>query len=257
MAGRFNRSATGYDAACRVQRSLADGLIARLAGVGAPGRILELGCGTGYLTGLLARRFPEAQITAIDFAHRMVEVAHRRLAGQGIELQVADAETGNFGSGAYDLIISNATIQWFDNPAAALPRLVDALRPGALMVHTTFGPDTFRELRSVLGAGAAIGIPLRPAEEWHRVLGEAGLVGVDCGSRWQVFHYPEARDLLLELQATGVTCRPNGAPALPTAPKQLMKAVSGYNARFGSPQGVPVTYELLEVSGYRCGQPHI
>lgn len=251
VAGRFNRSAAGYDAACRVQHSLAERLMAQLAGLAAPARILELGCGTGYLTGLLSERYPEARITAVDFAHRMVEVARRRLAGRRVDLQVADAESAGFGAGVFDLIVSNATIQWFDDPASALPGLVSALRPGASMVHTTFGPETFRELKGLLEPDGAVGLPLRPAEEWHRLLCDCGLVDVRSRSQIQVIRYPGARDLLLELQATGATCRPNGAEATPAAPKRLMRAVAGYDARFGSPQGVPVTYELLEVCGDR------
>jgi malonyl-CoA O-methyltransferase len=257
VAGRFNRSATFYDAHCHVQRRMADRLIKRLDGLAAPRRILELGCGTGYLTELLAGRFPEAKILAVDFAGKMVDRARRRLRRPGVELQVADAEAANLGTSAYDLVISNATIQWFDDPASTTAALAAALCPGGRMLHSTFGPATFVELREALagltGDPTAVGLPLRGPEEWEALLSAAGLSEVAGVSRPEVFRYPSARDFLLELQATGATCRPNGAESGLVPPGALRRALAGYDARFGTDAGAPVTYELLEVSGVRIG----
>jgi malonyl-CoA O-methyltransferase len=96
VASRFNRSAGTYDDHCRVQRLMADRLMATLEDFAAPGRILELGCGTGYLTGMLASRFPTSKIVALDFAARMVELAQNRVRGSLVDLKVADAETAVF-----------------------------------------------------------------------------------------------------------------------------------------------------------------
>lgn len=248
VASRFNRSAETYDDHCRVQRLMADRLVGTLQGVPGPPRILELGCGTGYLTGLLASRFPASQVLALDFAGRMLEIARDRLKGLPVELEVADAETAVFPPESFDLIVSNATIQWFDTPAETLERLAAALRPGGRMRHTTFGPGTFAELRSVLRAP---GLPLRPAEHWVSMLAASGLHAAESTAGTVTVTYPSAAGFLAELRATGATWRPGGPEEGPLPPGLLRSALARYDAELGSAEGVPVTYELVEVSGMR------
>jgi malonyl-CoA O-methyltransferase len=251
VASRFNRSAETYDDHCRVQRLMADRLVVCLEGVAAPARILELGCGTGYLTSLLASRFPASKIVALDFAERMVEVARNRVRGSLVDLDVADAESADFDPESFDLIVSNATIQWFDTPAGSLARLASALRSGGLMLHSTFGPGTFAELRSVLRTD---GLPLRPADRWRSMLQDAGLTAGLCTTGRVTVTYPSAAGFLAELRATGATWRPNGSDGPPLPPGLLRSALARYDAEFAAPGGVPVTYELLVVSGTRPGK---
>ena len=86
---RFSRAAGTYDAHAEVQKDLAarlfrelpeDSGVERSEGVR---RILEIGCGTGRFTALLAGRYPEARIIALDFAEGMVHLARKRLADKG------------------------------------------------------------------------------------------------------------------------------------------------------------------------------
>ncbi|HEX2052104.1 MAG TPA: malonyl-ACP O-methyltransferase BioC [Actinomycetota bacterium] len=254
VARRFNRSAAGYDAACRVQRRMAQRLAGRLAGRPVPRRILELGCGTGYLTALVAELFPEAQIDAVDFADRMVDVARSRLAGLKVDLQVADAEVLDFGRDSYDLIVSNAAIQWFDTPLRTMAHLTEALRPGGRMLHSTFGPATFRELHLAFGEAGGepvpAGLPLRPGQEWEAVLSASGLVRVYSCRRCEQELYSSASEFLRELQATGVTSRADGNSG-PRAPRALRESLRRYELMFRSDSGVPATYETVEVEGFR------
>ncbi len=251
VASRFNRSAETYDDHCRVQRLMAERLMVSLKGVAVPAKILELGCGTGYLTSMLASRFPRSKIVALDFAARMVDIARNRLRGSLADVDVADAETAVFDPESFDLIVSNATIQWFDTPAESLSRLAATLRPGGLMLHSTFGPGTFAELRSVLRTD---GLPLQPAGRWASMLLDAGLTPGLCTTGPVTVTYPSAAGFLAELRATGATWRPNGPDDPPLPPGLLRTALARYDAEFGTPKGVPVTYELLEVSGTRPGK---
>jgi malonyl-CoA O-methyltransferase len=254
VASRFNRSARTYDDHCRVQRLMADRLMARLRGAPEPLRILELGCGTGYFTGLLAAAYPRAEIRALDFAGRMVEAARARVRNPLVQLEVADAETAGFPVGAYDLIVSNAAVQWFDDPAGTLAGLASALRPGGRMLHSTFGPATFRELREVLGEAEPPGLPLCSGEEWEAIAAAAGLSGTSHTSRRESVFYPGAASFLGELQATGATWRPAAADDRTLPPGRLRTALDRYDARFSSAEGVRVTYELVEVWGNLPGK---
>lgn len=220
-----------------------------------PERILELGCGTGYLTRLLARRFDASRILAVDFAGRMVDIARHRVPEPGVEFLVADAEAADLGAG-WDLVVSNATVQWFEAPGEALRRLAAALNPGGMMLHSTFGPATFGELKAVFAEcrevdAGPVGLPLRGAGAWRAILAHSGLADTRAAGRREVVHYPTAADFLRELHATGATCRPSGAQPAAVGPQLLRRTLGRYDLRFGSPTGVPVTYELLELSGVR------
>lgn len=250
VASRFNRSAVTYDDHCRIQRLLAGRLMARLEAEAPPGVILELGCGTGYLTQLMTSRFPGARILAVDFAERMIQLARGRVGGERVEFAVADAETAGFDPGSFDVVVSNATIQWFDDPISTFVRLTGALRPGGVMLHSTFGPDTFCEWRSLFDDDRVSGLPLRSAGEWAGVLSGAGLDRVGAGSGPVRLTYPGAGEFFTELNATGATCRPEGVQS-PLPPRALRRALDLYEQRFRSPGGVPVTYELVEMWGYR------
>lgn len=252
VASRFNRSAATYDEHCRVQRIMAGRLAARLEASTHPARILELGCGTGYLTRVLAARFPRADILAVDFAARMVDQARQRVPAR-VDLAVADAETAELPNDGFDLIVSNATIQWFESPGRTLARLAGRLRPGGVMLHSTFGPQTFAELRAVLGEGDAL--PLRPAGEWALLLRACGLCRVEAGARREVVKYPTAAGFLTELHSTGATWRPSDGNSPPLPPGRLRRILDRYDTEFGTPDGVPVTYELVEVSGVRPRKP--
>lgn len=264
VALRFDRSAASYDAHCRVQREMARRLVRRLTEPERPGsRILELGCGTGHLTRLLAFRFPGAQIDAVDLAPGMIEVARRSRALDQVRFLNADAEELDLEPASYALIVSSATVQWFAAAADTLRRLAGALEPGGRMVHATFGPSTFTELKELF-AGLAreagtepgpVGLHLPGAGEWEKALDEGGLKEVGCRRESRILRYGSAAEFITELHATGATYRPG--VLLEAGPARRLKilgrALSRYDTQYASAQGVPVTYELLEMYGRRPG----
>jgi malonyl-CoA O-methyltransferase len=130
----------------------------------APARILDAGCGTGEALGELAARYPAAARAALDIALPMLTVARSRHRDQRSMLaRLASSLRGDvaaaplfvagdiaslpFDRAAFDLVWSNLALQWVDDLPRSVAELHRVLRVGGLLMFTTLGPDTLKELR--------------------------------------------------------------------------------------------------------------
>jgi malonyl-CoA O-methyltransferase len=158
VAARFGARVKSYDSATPIQDRMSHVL---LKGVRAhfsaadPGRILELGCGTGRLTRQLADAFPGAAIVAVDISPAMVD-ATRTACGR-VHVVLDDAEKYvRETRERFDLIVSNATVQWFEDTESTLARARRLLDNRGLLAVATFGERTFLELRASFEAAYAV-----------------------------------------------------------------------------------------------------
>jgi malonyl-CoA O-methyltransferase len=145
----FDRSAPHYDHSAVLQHEIAKRLLERLDYIRLqPHRILDLGCGTGRETKALAQRYPCASTIGIDFSSAMLKCAQQQASSiPKIEWICADIEQVPLADDCVDLIISNATLQWANDIGSTFHEWWRILRPGGLLLLTTFGPDTLMELR--------------------------------------------------------------------------------------------------------------
>ncbi len=220
----FARRARSYDRHAGMQRLMAQSLVAvvgeRLA---QARRILEIGCGTGYLTSLLRQANGEARLVALDLDAALVAAARRRLGpGAGVAWLVADGEAPIRGS--YDLIIANATFQWFTHPEETLAAYYRNLAPGGVLAFSTLGPQTFQELAEALNRAArSLNLPATPPipaqgfgdrETWSHRLYRAGFPQVRLAREMVTATFPSVKEFLKALQATGAT-NPRPCPLSP------------------------------------------
>ncbi|WP_407530304.1 trans-aconitate 2-methyltransferase [Methylobacterium oryzisoli] len=143
----------GWDAAQYLKfaeertRPAAD-LLARIP-LSAPGRVIDLGCGPGNSTELLAARFPEAHLTGVDSSPDMLAEARRRLPGHPF----VQADVAQFApEAAADLLFANAVLQWLPDHATLLPRLARHLAPGgclAVQMPDNLDEPSHRLMRAV------------------------------------------------------------------------------------------------------------
>ncbi len=99
-------------------------------------RVIDLGCGTGELTRRLADVLPDSCVVGIDSSAEMLAKA-ASLARPGLEFRRQRIEDV---AGQYDLIFSNAAIQWVDDHATLIPRLLSLLKPaGQIAVQVPKG----------------------------------------------------------------------------------------------------------------------
>src|SRR5690554_3591355 len=109
MERAFDRAAAHYDDAAVLQREVAGRLLERMDWVRlAPGSILDLGAGTGWLTAKLRERYRKAQIVALDRSHAMLRRAQRRASWSRSQpcVRVID-EAPHFAAESFDLVMSN------------------------------------------------------------------------------------------------------------------------------------------------------
>ena len=146
----FSKAASRYDEVAVLQREIGQRMLDRLHLVRLkPATVLDLGAGTGVATVALEKIYPKAQVIALDFAFPMLQQTRRR---GGLfrkpSCLCADLEQLPLADASVDLIYSNAAIQWCNDLDRVFPELQRVLRPGGLLMFTTFGPDTLQELRA-------------------------------------------------------------------------------------------------------------
>jgi trans-aconitate 2-methyltransferase len=114
-------------------------LLARVP-VPDPARVVDLGCGPGNLTALLAQRWPGATVSGVDASAEMIAAARRDV--PGIDFAVGDLRDWRAEPDGVDVLVSNATLQWLPDLLEVLTRLVGEVRPGgwlAMQVPGNFG----------------------------------------------------------------------------------------------------------------------
>lgn len=154
----FERAAASYDQAAVLQREVADRMLERLDYIKLdPTRILDAGAGTGYGARLLAARYPRAQLVALDLAHPMLQTARGAqprwkralpmLGGSGTRYVCGDVDHLPLTASSMNAIWSSLTLQWCNDPEKTFREFYRVLAPGGLLMFSTFGPDTLKELR--------------------------------------------------------------------------------------------------------------
>ena len=260
----FDRAAQAYDEAAVLQRAVATHLDERLELVTLrPQRILDVGAGTGLLTEKLLQRYPEARLYALDLAESMLRHARRKLAQSPAWLPdglagrlglrhcpvhciVGDAYQLPFSDGAFDLIVSNLMLQWCDDLDAVLKELRRVLRPEGLLMFTTFGPDTLRELRAAWAT-----VDDRPHVNTFIDMHDVGDALIRTGFGQPVMDvehftltYAQPMGVLKDLKAIGATHTGTHHQGL-SGRTRLRQMLQAYE-RFRQPDGrIPATFEVV------------
>ncbi|MGE5154289.1 MAG: malonyl-ACP O-methyltransferase BioC [Bdellovibrio bacteriovorus] len=230
----FETAAAGYDLAAVLQREIADRLLERLDYVHLePSRVLDLGCGTGYAIEPLLRRYRRAQVIALDFALPMLHRARRRGGWWRRPLCLcADAEGLPLANGSVDLILSNATLQWCNDVGATFAEWRRVLRPGGLLMFTTFGPDTLKELRAAWSQvdGYSHVSPFADMHDLGDALVRARFADPVMDTERLTVTYERLADLMADLKGVGARNATGQRPRGLTGPRRLAALEAAYEA---------------------------
>jgi len=252
----FNKSAGHYDEVALLQRQVADEMLERLDVVKTPFySILDAGCGTGYATQPLLRRYPKARLVALDLADEMLRITRQRQGSRLARLNpwyksplfmCADLESLALADNSVDFIYSNLTLQWCNNIALVFKEWMRVLKPGGMLLFSTLGPDTLKELRQSWHAVDG-GEHVHVFMDMHNVgdaLVAAGFAEPVMDVDNYTLTYSGVLDLMRDLKTLGaVNALQSKAKSL--TGKQRINQLAAQYEKFRQNGRIPASYEVV------------
>lgn len=145
----FHRSASGYESEAKIQLQVMSQLLELFQPyVGKYAKVLDVGCGTGWLLQQLQQRKLSWHLLGVDVAEAMCREAHAK----GVKVVRGDAENLPFADASVDAVFSSLCVQWLDRPQHFMREAIRVLRPGGRMAIATLGDKTLTELREAFSA---------------------------------------------------------------------------------------------------------
>ena len=244
----FEHAATTYDEAAVLQREVGDRMAERLDLIRiSPTTILDVGAGTGYSSHELIKRYPGAEIVALDIAKTMLDRTCERCTDSDRLVPVcADMEAMPFIDESMDMIYSNLTLQWCNDVEHTLQEFKRLLKPGGVLMLTTFGPDTLNELRTSWAT-------VDDYEHVHAFIDmhDIGDAMVRAGFAQPVLDaeritltYSDVRSLMNDLKGLGAHNVAKGRTRGLTGPQRLAAMTAAYE-KFRTDDRLPATYEVV------------
>lgn len=216
VARRFSRAAQDYPAGDFFAREVDRRMQERLDYVRVtPRRILDLGCSRGGSFAALSARYPEAELIGLDLSEAMLQAGHVRRPGwqrwlglgqDGPSRIVADAAKLPLAARSTAVVWSNLLLHWLDDPIPALAEAHRVLEVGGLLMFSTLGPDTLRELRTAFGDAQAHTQRFADMHDLGDMLVECGFADPVMDVEMLTMTYPSADELFSDLRRNGATC---------------------------------------------------
>ncbi len=248
VARAFGAAAPSYDAHAVLQRLVAGRLLERLELFRLdPARILDAGAGTGFAARALERRYRRARVLLADLAVPMLALA--RTARPFLSRQryaCADSERLPLRDGWADFVFSSLMLQWSPDPDRVFSEWRRVLAPGGLLLFSTLGPDTLRELRAAWQA-----VDQRPHAsafmDMHDLgdgLIRRGFSGPVLDVEHLTLTYSDVAGVLADLKGLGATNAASGRPRALTGKRAWSAFVAAYEARRIDGR-LPLTFEVV------------
>lgn len=255
----FSRAAPEYAAAARLQHEIESRLLESLDYLAdpalarpAPDVVLDLGCGPGRAAAAMQRRWPKAQVLALDLALPMLRQV-RRHAGPWRPFVrrpapvCADLRALPLREASVDVLFSNLCLQWIEDLPAAFAELRRVLRPGGLLLVSTFGPDTLHELRMAFASADAVPhvSPFASIAQFGDALVQAGFRDPVLDRDLLRTHYPDLPALMRELRAIGATNALAARRHTLTGKARFAAAAAAYEGFRDAAGQLPASWEVI------------
>ncbi|HHJ80167.1 MAG TPA: malonyl-[acyl-carrier protein] O-methyltransferase BioC [Candidatus Tenderia electrophaga] len=249
----FDRAAASYDEVALLQQEVGQRLLERLDLIKLqPKRIVDIGAGTGELSSALGKRYKGCEIISLDLAPNMLKQARKR---QGMmdrlfgkqRFVCGDAEQLPLADNSVEMIFSNFVIQWCSNLDQTFAEFQRILKPGGLLLFTTFGPDTLKELRQAWRA-VDDDIHVNSFIDMHDIgdaLLRAQLADPVMDTEHLTLTYQNGMDVMRDLKAMGAHNITSGRNHGLTGKQKLKQMLAAYE-QFRTADGhLPASYEVV------------
>ncbi len=253
----FSRAAAVYHTRAELQRAVAAKLLQYQIGPVKAERILELGCGTGFLTEHLVAHFAQAHIDAIDISAAMIDQAqHEVAANKHVIWHVSDVWEYQ-PPALYDLIASSSSLQWMQPLDALFARLASWLEPGGRLLCSLVVEGTLGELRRLRLQIAPQKTPrdrLPTIADTVACLQSAGFCVTNSGHDVLQTDHKSTEELLRSIRELGFTGGPLATSSTLLTRGELKRLVESYSAQCALPGGgvgatfVIYSFEALKTS---------
>lgn len=264
---RFDRAAPGFEAASLLAREVARRMGERLDLLRvAPATILDAGSGTGHGARMLRHRYPAATVVEADLSLEMLRQSARhgswlrraiaRMTDASAPRVCADIERLPFAAASIDMVWSNFVLQWLGSPQPAIAELYRVLRPGGVLMFSTLGPDTLKELRAAYAEADRHAHVHRfiDLHDYGDMLVHARFADPVMDMEYVTLTYPDVQALLRELRAAGAgSTDPQRAPGL-SGKAALARMKQAYE-RMRREGRIPATFEVIYGHAWRPETP--
>jgi malonyl-CoA O-methyltransferase len=249
----FDRAARSYDAAAVLQKEVRGRMLERLDYTRIqPKRILDAGTGTGHAARALEERYKDSHVVALDIALGMLRLTAaaepwwRRMLGKGPATLCADIESLPLQAGSMDLVWSNLAIQWCNDLDQAFGEMSRVLKPEGLLMFSTFGPDTLKELREASAADAEH-VHVSRFIDMHDIgdaLVRAGFSAPVMDVEHFVLTYDDVLGVMRDLKAIGARNAAQGRRR-GLEGKGFLQVLTERYERFRNEGKLPATFEVI------------
>ncbi len=241
----FDRLARLYDGHAALEQEVATRLLDRLEFHRlTPRRIVDLGCGTGLASAGLKKRFTKAQVIGLDSSRAML-VQLRRRSGvlRRLRAVCADMSALPLADQSSELLFSNLAMQWCPDPVALFAEFRRVLIPGGMLLFSSFGPASLKELRAAWAQADETAQTMEFVDilQVGDALMAAGFQEPVIDADRITVSYPDIDSLVRELEATGTSGFLQGRSSLAEAKDCLEKAYEPFRVE----GRYPVTYEII------------
>ena len=210
---RFAKNLKNYDENAKIQKRMAERLASFISNT-SPKTILEVGCGTGFLTKHIVEKCKFVIYKTVD----IVEECREYIENINPQILFTSADIEEYLKNTeekYDLIISNASLQWIEDFEGIVNTLKNRLNPNGELIFSTFGNENFREIYHITGASL----------EYFSVNELQGLFPqANINPEIHIMAFDTPKDVLKHLQLTGVNAIENTL----WTKKDLIKFENGY-----------------------------